>query len=216
MKVNEIIDTDLRESWLDTVKGWFKPAAPQPGQAVTGKVQNAPQIDINKLTKFLPGPAQILTKHAVSAGIQGEELVQLIAQTQHETGNFTSMEEQGSKSYFRKYDIRFNPRSAKMLGNIRPGDGERYKGRGPIQLTGRWNYRAAGRALGLPLEQQPELVNRPDIGAKVTVWYWETFVQPKVNDFNNVQAVTKTINPGLNGLQDRQAKFNNLMKVVSQ
>ena len=232
MKINEIVNVDLKESWLDTVKGWFKPKEPQepqPGRVATGKVQNLPTsgIDITKLTRFLPGPAQILTNYAAAQGISNEELVQLVAQTSHETGDFKSLEEIGSKAYFKKYEPKFvrdkrtnkliqvNP-IAKRLGNTQPGDGERYKGRGHIQLTGRWNYRAAGQALGLPLEEQPDLVNRPEIGAKVTLWYWNTFVKPKVNDFNNVQAVTKTINPGLNGLQDRQNKFNRYMKAATQ
>ena len=53
------------------------------------------------------------------------------------------------------------------LGNTQPGDGKRYKGRGPIQLTGRSNYRSAGIALGLPLEESPELVTFPSAGFKV-------------------------------------------------
>lgn len=228
MKVNEIIDPNLEESWLDTVKGWFKPKQPGPGQISVGKIQNVePQIDINKLTSILPGPAQLLTRYAISAGINNEELVQLVAQTSHETGNFNRMEEVGNRAYFRKYEPRFvrdkntgrmvdtNPTS-RTLGNTQPGDGERYKGRGFIQLTGRWNYRAAGRALGLPLEEQPDLVNRPDIAAKVTIWYWQQRVQPKINDFNDVQSVTQTINPAMNGLQDRQSKFDHYLKATTQ
>jgi predicted chitinase len=222
MKVNEIIDPNLRENWLDTVKGWFKPKQPQPqqpgpGQISVGKIQNVePQIDINKLMNYLPGPAQILAKQAIAAGIKDVELVQLIAQTAHETGNFKDMVEQGSRSYFNRYEPQFSPQTAKNLGNTQPGDGWRYRGRGHIQLTGRWNYRAAGRALGLPLEQNPDLVNRPDIGAKVTLWFWQTRVQKAVKDFNDVQATTRPINPKLNGLQDRQAKFQHYMKAATQ
>jgi len=59
------------------------------------------------------------------------------------------------------------------LGNTKPGDGSRYKGRGPLQLTGRANYRSAGQALKLDLENQPELVAKPEVGSRVAGWFWK-------------------------------------------
>jgi putative chitinase len=116
------------------------------------------------------------------------------------------MEERGSPAYFaKKYEQ--NPRKAKILGNKVKGDGERYKGRGYIQLTGRDNYTRAGAALGLPLAQQPDLAARPDVAAKVAVWYWQNRVAPKIKDFSNTNAVTKKINPASKGLQSRQDQF---------
>ena len=208
---------------------------PQPKQSASGKVIPATQqpvsqqpakppvakpaitkIDLDKLSNALPAPGQLLKKHAMQSGLKGEELIQFLAQAQHETLNFTRTEEIGNKKYFRKYDPKFNPKKAKILGNVKVGDGERYKGRGFLQITGRWNYRAAGKALGLPLEQKPHLVNSPDVAAKVSIWYWNTFVKPEVKNFKDVRSVTKEINPSLNGLQDRHAKFNYLMKVVAR
>lgn len=58
------------------------------------------------------------------------------------------------------------------LGNDRPGDGPRYKGRGYIQLTGRANYRHYGQKLGFPLEKDPDLALRGDVAALVAVKYW--------------------------------------------
>ena len=84
----------------------------------------------------------------------------------------------------------------------------RYHGRGFIQLTGRDNYKRAGQALGLPLEQKPELVERPDVAAKVAVWFWKQHVKPKVQSYADTQQVTKPINPGMRGLKDRNTKFN--------
>lgn len=159
-----------------------------------------------------------LTRAAVAAGIKGEELAQFLAQTAHETGNFEHMVEIGGSLDFKKYEPRFvknkktkklvqvNPK-AKALGNIKKGDGARYKGRGYIQLTGRYNYKKAGEALGLPLEAKPELVAKPEIAAKVAVWFWQNRVQPRVDDFGDTRASTKPINPGLNGLEDRKEKF---------
>ena len=151
--------------------------------------------------------AQILQKAAKAAGLKGSELAQFLAQCAHETANFTTLKELGDKNYFKKYDIKFNPAKAKELGNLRPGDGDLYKGRGFIQLTGRYNYKKAGEALGLPLERNPQLVERPDVAAKVALWFWKNRVQPNVDNFNNTSQATKPINPGLKGLSDRHNKY---------
>lgn len=158
--------------------------------------------------KTLSDPdAQLLTKVATAAGIKGTELAQFLAQTAHESANFTTTKEFGDKNYFKKYDIKHNPAKAKVLGNVKPGDGERYKGRGYIQLTGRENYRNAGKALGLPLEQKPELAERPEIAAKIAVWFWQNRVKPQVANFDDTAQATKPINPAMKGLQDRKDKF---------
>jgi putative chitinase len=112
------------------------------------------------------------------------------------------------KGYFaKKYDPKHSPKTAKILGNKNVGDGEKYHGRGFIQLTGRDNYRMAQTALNIPLLQQPELAERPDIAAKIAIWYWQTRVKPHINNFNDTKAVTQKINPAMRGLQDRHAKF---------
>ena len=163
----------------------------------------------NQISQALATPAaQTLKKAAIKAGIVGTELAQFMAQCAHESANFTSLEEFGGSLDFRKYDPKYNPRKAKQLGNKVAGDGAKYKGRGYIQLTGRDNYKRAGQALGLPLEQRPELVERPDVAAKVAVWFWQNRVAPKVASFHDTQQATKPINPALRGLQDRHTKFN--------
>lgn len=80
------------------------------------------------------------------------------------------------------------------LGNNQPGDGKRYKGRGPIQLTGRANYRAAGFALGLDLEGDPEIAARPEVGFRVAAWYWTSRGLNEVADRPNFRMVTKRVN----------------------
>lgn len=80
------------------------------------------------------------------------------------------------------------------LGNVRPGDGHRYKGRGPIQLTGRANYRLAGHALGLSLEAHPELAARHDVGWRIAGWYWKTRGLNAVADRNDFTRCTLLIN----------------------
>ncbi|WP_052518947.1 peptidoglycan-binding protein [Archangium violaceum] len=77
------------------------------------------------------------------------------------------------------------------LGNVRPGDGPRYKGRGPLLLTGRANYRAAGKALGIDLENNPELAVNPEVGFRVAAWFWTSRDLNQVADQGDFEEVTR-------------------------
>lgn len=157
-----------------------------------------------------------LLKHAKEAGIRGLELSQFMAQAAHESAGFRRLTEVGDRGYFRKYDPKHNPRLAERLGNLYAGDGERFKGRGFLQLTGRDNYRKAGEALGLPLEQYPDMVSRPDIAAKTSIWYWKTRVRPDVDNWRDTHAVTREINGGLNGIHDRVSMFQKFRNIFAK
>jgi predicted chitinase len=192
--------------------------APVAKAAVTTPVQKAPPVDastMNILSFHNPEAEEVLHRAAKSAGIKGTELAQFMAQTRHESADFSRMKELGGDKYFNKlYDPKTSPRTAKILGNTKVGDGIRYHGRGFIQITGRDNYRMAGEALGLPLEQHPELASKPAIAAKIAVWYWKTRVKPYVKNFADTASVTKKINPAMRGLQDRQLYFQDYRKII--
>lgn len=183
------------------------PEEPKIEKPVAGKIDHS-NVEVEKPKEHVfTGISKVLYDEAKKQGIHGVELIQLIAQSAHETGNFDKLVERGKKDYFKKYDPRYNPRKAEILGNTKAGDGEKFKGRGFLQLTGRDVYMRAGKALGLPLEEKPELLEDPKIGAKASIWFWKTRVKPKVKDFSDVEEVTQYINPGLKGLPDRQKKF---------
>jgi putative chitinase len=167
--------------------------------------------------KIMSNPnAQIIHNAAESAGIKGIELAQFMAQSAHETGNFNSLRERGSQDYFMHlYDIQYNRKNAIRLGNIYPGDGVRFIGRGALHLTGRSNYRRVGQALGINLEQHPELAERADIAARIGIYYWQHRVQPNVDDYNDTASVTKPINSSLKGLSDREDKFKALRDILT-
>ena len=121
-----------------------------------------------------------------------------LAQLAHESGELVYMEELASGS---AYEGRSD------LGNTQPGDGRRYKGRGPIQLTGRANYRSAGKALGLDLEGSPAQVATPSVGFRTAVWFWTSHNLNAVADqgtLDSFRRVTRTINGGTNGQADRE------------
>jgi putative chitinase len=93
------------------------------------------------------------------------------------------------------------------LGNTQPGDGPRYKGRGIIQLTGRLNYRVYGAALGLDLENNPQLAAVPENAVRIACEYWRRNNLNQLADADNLEAITRRINGGVNGLADRRIKL---------
>jgi len=99
-----------------------------------------------------------------------------LATTWHETARtMQPIKELGGDGYLRRmYDIEgARPGKARELGNVNPGDGIRFAGRGYVQLTGRTNYANAGAALGVDLIAEPSLAMRPDIAARILVWGME-------------------------------------------
>ena len=191
---------------------------PVPPPPVAKKpVPAAPPVAQEKIVQIINKPeAKALISAGHAGGIKGVELAQLVAQCAVETAYFTAMKEVGGKIDFKKYDPKVNPRKAKILGNTKPGDGARYHGRGYIQLTGRDNYKRAGMALKLPLEAQPEMVEEPDIAARVAVWFWKTQVRPKVTNFHDTAQVTRPINSGLHGLDRRERTFAAIMDLMKR
>jgi putative chitinase len=118
-----------------------------------------------------------------------------IAQLAHESGEFRYMEELASgKAYEGRKD----------LGNVNPGDGVRYKGRGCIQITGATNYFACGKSLGVDFIHNPELLETPEYASKSACWFWSSRGLNKIADTDNILTITKRINGGTNGLADRQ------------
>lgn len=128
-------------------------------------------------------------------------LSHFLAQLAHESGNLRYMEEIASGA---AYEGRSD------LGNVAPGDGTRYKGRGPIQITGRANYRRYGRKIGIDLENHPEIAAIPSIGLHLALEYWRTCGLNTFADSDNLLAITKSINGGTNGLDDRKAHLDQI------
>jgi putative chitinase len=215
----EDYDPDVEEGWKDiAAAGALATGLAFGGGNADAKLPTKPPV-AHQQVQNVTGTSgeELLRKTAKAAGIQGTELTAFLSQCAHETLNFTRLKEFGGKLDFRKYDPKYAPAKAKRLGNTQVGDGAKYKGRGFIHLTGRYNYKKAGEALGLPLEKNPEMVENPNIAAKVAVWFWQNRVKHRVagGDYNDVQAVTKSINPGLKHLDRRQEKFDTF-KVASR
>lgn len=136
--------------------------------------------------------------HFPAYGIMDDplRLAHFMAQLVHESGSFRYMEEIASGAAYE---------GREDLGNIVAGDGKRYKGRGPIQLTGRANYRDFGRRIGIDLERHPEIAAVPSIGLHLALEYWRNRNLNTWADRDDVLAITRKINGGTNGLADRKA-----------
>lgn len=119
-----------------------------------------------------------------------------LAQTGHESAGFRTTEEFASG---RAYEGRED------LGNTQPGDGERFKGRGLIQLTGRANYRRFGALVGMDLEASPGLAAEPGLSLRLACLYWREKALNYPADRDDIVVITRAINGGFNGLSDRKA-----------
>ena len=84
------------------------------------------------------------------------------------------------------------------------GDGWRYRGRGPIQLTGKSNYRTCGAALGVDLVAEPALLETPEVGCLAAAWFWADKGLNALADAGDFVTITRRINGGLIGLADRR------------
>lgn len=90
-------------------------------------------------------------------------------------------------------------------GNDQPGDGFRYRGRGYLPVPGKDHYRAAGRALGIDLVNQPDLAAEPEHAARIAAWYWRNHVPVPARE--DVRHATQALNGKLYGLDDRRERF---------
>ena len=121
-----------------------------------------------------------------------------LAQLGHESGQFRYMAELASgEAYEGRVD----------LGNTEPGDGKKYKGHGPIQITGRTNHKTCSLALygDERLLDTPELLEQPEDGCRAAGWFWKTRGLNMLADEGDFDRITKRINGGQNGREDRRA-----------
>lgn len=123
--------------------------------------------------------------------------------------------EESALPYAHKPETLANFVYANRMGNGPPesGDGWMYRGRGP-QLTGRANYRAADQALGLPLEAEPERLMRPSVACEVACWLFYSRGCNDLTDAQDFVGITRKINGGLIGQDQRVAYYTKAKEVL--
>lgn len=132
-------------------------------------------------------------------------LSHFLAQAAHEAASFRTLEEYASGAAYE---------GRKDLGNTQPGDGVRFKGRGIFQLTGRANYDRIGKLIGKDLVKNPELAESPEISVLTALEYWRSRNLNAVADVDNVEVITRKINGGLNGFDDRKRYLAKAKSVI--
>ncbi len=162
-----------------------------------------PNLSLAKATEYAPFLNQAMAEANINTK-QREAM--FLAQMAHESVGLTAFQEFASG---KEYEGR-----CKGLGNCFPGDGVKFKGRGPLMLTGRTNYTNAGRDLHLDLVNHPELAEQPANAFRTSAWFWEHNHLNPVADTGNFTRVTQIINGGQNGAADRVLYWNRAKKFL--
>ena len=184
-------------------------------------------------TKWLEPLNEVFAKYDISTPLRQAAF---IGQCAHESNNFTRLEEGLNYSVSRLMAVwpsRFptleaaapyanNPEKLANkvyggradLGNKEDGDGFKFHGRGCIQLTGRDLYERCGEAIGADLINQPQLLVEPHYAAMSAAWFWNKKGLNALADSKDYDTMTKRINGGLIGLDDRKAKIAKAISVL--
>lgn len=169
-----------------------------------------PYAKDENLDKYLPHLNMLMDKYEINTPNRRRHF---IAQIAHESSQFNSCAEKYNgtpKEYFKKYDNR------KDLGNRFEGDGLKFKGRGLIQITGRFNYSCASIDIfkNDTLISKPEQVEQPALAVEVSCWFWKTKHLNSLADADEIKAITMKINGGLLGFNERQMFYNLAKKYI--
>ena len=200
-------------------------------------------LTLVQLQQILPGNKQIaqwfaaLEKFLPKFDITTtQRTAHFLAQCCHESGNFVATTEnlnyrwQTLRKVFPKYftsdalaqQYANMPNKQEAIANLvyanrmgngdsASGDGYRYRGRGLIQLTGKNNYQ---KFLASEPGLTPEYIATPDGAVHSACWFWSTNGLNALADKNDLVAITKRINGGTNGLEDRQAKYQKISQIL--
>ncbi len=190
-----------------------------------------PRLSQEKAEEYLP----LLLAAALEGDITNPpRLAAWLATLGHESLDLTRLEENlryTAKGLLRTWPKRFTPTLAAEMegkpvaiasyvysrrfgnGDISSGDGWRYRGRGFIQLTFKDNYRDAGNAIGVDLVMQPNLAATPAIAFRIAAWFWKSKGCNELADKYEFKEITRKINGGLLGLNEREARFEKAREV---
>ncbi len=146
-----------------------------------------------------------------------KRMAAFLAQVGHESGQLRYVRELGGEQYLSKYDT---GTLAVRLGNSpqADGDGQKYRGRGLIQITGHDNYLRCSQGLfgDARLLALPELLEQPQWATESAAWFWEQNGLNELADRDQFNTITRRINGGLNGLEERLQLWARARAVLCQ
>ena len=167
-----------------------------------------PYASNSNIRKYLPEFNKLMPVFEINTPLR---VAHFIAQVAHESGSLNYVKEIASGEAYDTGNL------AIRLGNTpqADGDGQKYKGRGHIQCTGHDNYLAFQKYLGSApdIMTHPEYLEQPHLAVMVSCWFWKTHGLNALADKNDFLSITKKINGGTNGINER-CKFLNVAKLV--
>lgn len=207
---------------------WIEEALLVEPRSLTGEA-------LKKIMPRCPEPdawADAIGPRLVMAGIESNhDIAMFLAHMGHESADLTRLEESlyysTAERLMQVWPTRFktlgyaetfarNPTDLANLvyggrmGNVEPGDGWKYRGRGPFQLTGRDNYARCAEATGLDLVNDPDALCRDPVAGTVSaLWFWSSAVTGR-----DMRTTTRQVNGGYHGLSDRIARFRRTLDVL--
>lgn len=228
--------TELYDTARNKTADGFEAVANAPSAAkewAGNKIDQGKDVVASAFGGGSKGNKLLLQQHMLNSGITDpKEQAMFMAQMDTETGGFRKLEE--DLSYRPERLMQMFPRKFKSLDEAKAvvaggqeaignkiyggrmgnadNEGYKYRGRGYTHLTGRDNYAAAGKELGLDLVNNPDMAADPAIAAKISTWYWKKNKLSGAAQNGDVTAVTKRINGGTNGLADRQKNYSSYLK----
>ncbi len=156
-----------------------------------------PHLTSANIEKYLPFLNLLLPQFGIDNKVR---LAAFLAQVGHESGQLRYNKEiWGPTAAQKGYEGR------KDLGNVIAGDGTKFKGRGLIQITGRANYSSFAQANGVDCVNNPALLEQPEYAVMTACWFWKSKKLNQFADSGDFKTLTKRINGGLNGYDDRLA-----------
>lgn len=185
-------------------------------------IAQATGSSLENAEKFRPYLNKYMNKYEINTP---NRVIAFLAQVGTESGGLKYTQEIASgQAYEGRSD----------LGNVNPGDGVRYKGRGLIQLTGRSNYENMSKKVGKDLIANPQLVEEPDLATEVSTIFWRDRMRnglnlnqwadqfnlkepiDSTNNWKVHENITRAINGGTNGINDRASRFQRGLEIVDQ
>jgi putative chitinase len=178
-------------------------------QLTAATLASAMNIPSARAEKYMNGINAAMLYAAISTRLAAANF---LAQIGHESGSLIYPREiWGPTTAQLRYEGRAD------LGNIVPGDGKKFMGRGFIQVTGRKNYKDCSLALfgDERLLDSPELLEQPEYAAMSAGWFWKKNSLNKLADVDQFTATSKVINGGANGLDDRKERYKLALKFLA-
>jgi predicted chitinase len=160
-----------------------------------------PKLDAGRAESFQKPLGDAMKEFEINTPKRRAAFLAQIALESHELRNFEDLFGDGNQN---------RPGAS----TVQPGEIKAFRPRGPLMIVGRANYKAAGKALKLDLENHPELVSQPEVGFRVAAWYWKTNGLNELADRGDLRGITQRIHGDFANMQARLRYYQQAKQVL--